>query len=798
MKWLSGLIFLVFLWIPETYSQKSIDSLFTKIQQARHDSIRFRLFIDIAHEYKGKNLDSARMYYEKAASLSTIKKPLTEAKLFYQIGEIYAKQGAHDKALEWLKRAILLIEKNNNKDDLLQQILNETYFLTARIFSAKTEYDKAIDFYRNAAKGFLISGDKNLASRCYNNLGVVFYTQSLYDSSLIHYNTAINLRKEIHDTSGISNGLLNIAVVHMDKGEPVQALSVLQEALELKLAIKDTLGIAHCYNNLGNLHAELKNYNYAVEYFSKALELRRLSNDLEGIAGALINIGTTYSDNKEYHKSLEYFQEALSIATKLEDPSLMAHCYTNIGNAYKNLNDYPKAISYLEKSRKIRQNSANIIELANILTNLSALYYKISVEKSPYNREYISLAKSYAQQSYDLIKNSGYLNLEKTTADILMEIFKLDNNYTKALLMAEKTIALRDSIYSSEKIQQFAELDKKFQAALNKQLIENQKLTIEKQTLLLEATATRQKMLLIIGLLLSLSITTLVILAISIYRNYRIQQQYTVELKDLNNQILLQNEEINFQKSSLNKFNENLLNDINRARIVKNSLLGIENKHINGIKESFIINFSRHFVENDFVFVQEKPHGTLIVIYDSKTEGLSGLVLSVIGYTILREINNMDIDIRINILLEEFRARMKKLFPSSEKNLSSYTYDISALLIPKNKENVLFSSSKSSLYIVRHGEDENEAFLLEHSISPNINENKPFDYKNIPVYDGDQLYLFSESVLSSCQWNNDFEKFKEFLIQISTFPNEEQRDKIIEHLTNCNEAQEYCGLGIRL
>ena len=150
---------------------------------------------------------------------------------------------------------------------------------TAMTFEAKGEYDRALDYYKNAVIDCETKLGKNhlYTATTYNNIAGIYWNKGDYDEALKYLEKALKIReaklgKDHPDTATTYN---NIAGVHYAKGEYDKALDYHKKALEIrevKLG-KDHPDTATTYNNIANVYSSKGEYDKAMNNFIKAIKV---------------------------------------------------------------------------------------------------------------------------------------------------------------------------------------------------------------------------------------------------------------------------------------------------------------------------------------------------------------------------------------------------------------------------------------------------------------------------------------------------------------------------------------------
>lgn len=218
-----------------------------------------------------------------------------------------------------------LVEQTNENAKLAKRSeeISEiaSYNNTAMTFEAKGEYDRALDYYKNAVIQCetKLGKDHLYTATTYKNIASVYYYKGDYDEALKYFNKALEIRetklgKDHPDTAEIYN---NIAIVYHSKGDYDNALEYYEKALkiiEAKLG-KDHPDTASTYNNIASVFSDKDDYKNALKYHKKALEIRetKLGKNHPDTATTYNNIGFVYFSNGEYDNALDYCVKAIKV-----------------------------------------------------------------------------------------------------------------------------------------------------------------------------------------------------------------------------------------------------------------------------------------------------------------------------------------------------------------------------------------------------------------------------------------------------------------------------------------------------
>ena len=288
------------------FAQIKNDSLYKKLNAAKHDTIRVQLLID-----EGDNLyytypEISFKYYNEALTLAkNINSTKYEAQCLLNIGYYYDNKDRFKESLEYYLKAIDLYKSIND-----EQGLANCYSYIGYSFSYLNSIDKALEYYQKALTIFNKLNDENGIADVYNGYGNLFYDIENYDEAYKFYLKAYEIYKRENDIEGL--------------------ISI--------------------YINLGNAISSEENIDIGLEYYLKSIALCNEINDEEGLAINYTNIGDCYLLKGEYKVAEQYFNKALKLSKSINFESLLPLIYSNLASAKLKEHKLNEVINYVDKS----------------------------------------------------------------------------------------------------------------------------------------------------------------------------------------------------------------------------------------------------------------------------------------------------------------------------------------------------------------------------------------------------------------------------------------------------------------
>jgi class 3 adenylate cyclase len=351
--------------------------------------------------------------------------------------------------------------------------------------------EKCLDYGRQGLELSKRIGWNKGISICYTCIGIYYYIKSDYTKALEYYKISLNNLGKYGDKYWISANYNNMGLVYMDLADYPKALYYSLKSLEMDEEIgglkKD---IAIHFRNIGAIYIYLSDYPKALEYHKQALKIIEEMGDKEGLANALNCIAIDYTGLSDYNKALESHQKALKIYEEIGNKSGVAMILGNAGAVYFQLKNYPQALENWQKALIIYEETGSKINISRTLGNIGELYLKM-VQDTVLSKVEERKLTSKLNKEFNLDRSINYsLDAVKIAEEIdskrplivfynnLQEAYKEKGDYRKALEYHVKWAELKDSVFNKEKAKEIANLDAKRQNEVKDNLLKIQEMEI--------------------------------------------------------------------------------------------------------------------------------------------------------------------------------------------------------------------------------------------------------------------------------------------------------------------------------
>jgi tetratricopeptide (TPR) repeat protein len=265
--------------------------------------------------------DKALKYYKNALQLVE-GDPTQTADLCWRIAVIYERQPDHDKAIQWLERALAAVGEDGDP-----AILSRLFLQHGLISWKEGRLAEAFDWAEIA----LVFE----SPQAHNMLAVLHRARGELEAALSHCDQCIQLADAAGDLINLAKGHTNRGVIFMEMDRWGEAVHDYKRALELLMDTGDayfhalTLGnLADVLRHLGDLEAA---YGYAIIAFE---ESQILGSDVD-IALAHLNLGEILLEKGEAHRArVEHLEVGLDHLQKHDFKDLLLQAELDIAQSY--------------------------------------------------------------------------------------------------------------------------------------------------------------------------------------------------------------------------------------------------------------------------------------------------------------------------------------------------------------------------------------------------------------------------------------------------------------------------------
>lgn len=344
-------LFLVWLIVGSGLSLKAEINGFNELLQ-RADSLQ-----------KARSNESLPLLY---ACLKQLKeaKPHEELKLYKLLSNHYLKREEMDSSMVYcIKRYELAKKLDADYDEVMAGTdLGELY-------GKQGAYQKAFQYLTEARELSKTSQDAKVQARIMSNQAYLYYLFEKKEASIELLKNALLLYEQVKDTMNLAYINNNLGILYKNKGQLDSAAVYLEQAYIQSRLGKDTLGMASACNNLGNVLAQAMNSEEAIDYLEQSLEYYTALNREE--LSLYSNLGLVYTQLDNDTEALHYLKKALEVSEKQKSPKTTMDLLNEIANYYAHHQQWADAYQYQQQYLQLKEQTYDT-ELPEIIDRIQA------------------------------------------------------------------------------------------------------------------------------------------------------------------------------------------------------------------------------------------------------------------------------------------------------------------------------------------------------------------------------------------------------------------------------------------
>lgn len=360
-----------------------------------------------------------------------------------------------------------------------------------------SDAEKALSYGYEAASLAQKHNYNQLLAYAFNNLGIVFWAKSDYDSAAFYIKRTSQLYRALENERGVTVTLTNLGLIFQNQGKYDSALTYQLNALRMVDKIDDKSLKGSILTNVGNVYFLMEDFDKSKAYYFEALQLKKQLTQEgfhQNIQKTLLNIGNVYSKLEDLDSAIYYFKKTEPFAQEAKDYKNLSLVYTDLGYAYSKKHQYEKANEFFEKALDIFNQSHYENDY-----DLSILLWTIA--ENELRRSHLKSAVTYGEQSLELSKSLENVNRMKDAYELLADIYEANGQLENALTAQKNFAIYKDSLLNIEKNKQIAELETKYETEKKDQALQLLNHDIE-----LQKAANTRNTIIIIALIIILAL----------------------------------------------------------------------------------------------------------------------------------------------------------------------------------------------------------------------------------------------------------------------------------------------------
>lgn len=277
-------------------------------------------------------------------------------------------------------------------------------------------------------------------------------------------------------------------------------------------------------------------------------------------------------------------------------------------------------------------------------------------------------------------------------------------------------------------------------------------------------------------------------------------------IRRANSQITHQKEEIEKQKTTIERKNAEVMDSINYARTIQEAILPSDDQWHENVGESFVLYMPKDIVSGDFYWTEKRGSNVLFAAVDCTGHGVPGAFMSIIGYNGLNSAVNEHRLSRPDVILNFLNMAVNEGLRKRAGRTVKDGMDIALCALDRGKGTLEFSGAYNSAYIYR---TEGLEILKgeRRAIGTELEDGKGgFKSLKTNVSPGNMIYVFSDGYAD--QFGGVEGKklkssgFRDLLASIHHLPVDVQKVKLREFFHEWRgiheQIDDVCVIGVRV
>lgn len=251
----------------------------------------------------------------------------------------------------------------------------------------QNESANAYDNYLLSLNFFKKSNNLEGEAKVYNNIGNL-YRDIEYDKGLDFFKQALAVAKKLEMKELVAGIYLNMGNIYQKMKNYNQALNTYKQGNLIFTELNHNTGLTQSLQNIGVCYYKLNQPQNAEDHLVKAL-VKAKENDLNFIiASANLTLASVYIDNGKYDKAQDAINEGLSYAKIIDNSRLQYdYLYTSYELEGRRKN-YEKALHFLVQVYKLDSSSYK----SNVSDKIKLIYVQ-SKQRNEITKKELTIAK---------------------------------------------------------------------------------------------------------------------------------------------------------------------------------------------------------------------------------------------------------------------------------------------------------------------------------------------------------------------------------------------------------------------
>jgi len=318
-----------------------------------------------------------------------------------------------DEALKYANHALKIAEKNDNYSDRASAL-----HVLGAVYTVLGDYEKSISNLLESLRNYELLGNSKGVANTSNSLGILYFNQEDYTNAKRYYSKALSLIDSSEYAMSTAVYKLNIGEVYQATEENEKALKLEKEAYEIFDQLGDINGMAYALGVQGKVNHQLGNREKAIELTKQALEYLIEDQDYLGAVEYINFLVKIYIKNNSLGLAEENAKTALEMARQINSLQWKIRTFENLSKIFYNKGTFQLAYQYKD-SAYFYENQLMDEDKQKQIANLRIIYESENKEQE---NEILRIDKELKQKQ---IAQQRILNVAIGSVLVILIVFAI-------------------------------------------------------------------------------------------------------------------------------------------------------------------------------------------------------------------------------------------------------------------------------------------------------------------------------------------------------------------------------------
>lgn len=258
-------------------------------------------------------LNNSISHIKKAITLNHISKNIVgEANAYNVLGGIYYKKGELNSAIHYCIKADSILSKAEESPAVAAILYN-----IGGVFLGINDFERAESYFSRSLEQSIKTSHENNQMIALLGLGEALLFQEKYSEAEEKLKTAKPYFEKSKDMLREAEASYLLGQVYSESNNLDKALRLYLKALEINKEIKDSSGIVKTNYLIGELYLKEKNFSKSHPYFLEAEQLSRKLNNIQTRSNATLKLAEVSTLLNNFEDASYYYQQYIPLKDKV-------------------------------------------------------------------------------------------------------------------------------------------------------------------------------------------------------------------------------------------------------------------------------------------------------------------------------------------------------------------------------------------------------------------------------------------------------------------------------------------------